>query len=106
MKSQVLAGKAVIAALMRGVTIGIVLGLVFAAGFVVRGTIPPAAASLLTPPSLIPESAVGQYPLLTQVQTLLNQHYLRDQPSQRELEYAAIRGILSVLNDKYTFLVD
>ncbi len=106
MKTQVRAGTAVVSAIMRGVIIGIVLGLVFAAGFLVRGAIPPAAASVLTPPLLAPQGAVGQYPLLTQVQTLLNQHYLRDQPPQRDLEYAAIRGLLSALNDKYTFLVD
>ncbi len=88
----------------RGVLVGLILGFVFVAGFLM-GTKSPAAASLL-PQAATPDSEVGQYPLLTQAQQLLNANYLREEPPQRQLEYAAIRGILSALNDKYTFLVD
>jgi carboxyl-terminal processing protease len=92
-------------AIGRGVLVGLVLGIMFISGFLL-GTRSPAAASLLTTAVATPNSEVGSYPLLTQAQTLLNQNFLREQPSQRDLEYAAIRGVLSVLNDKYTFLVD
>ncbi len=95
-----------IAALARGVLIGIVLSGVFLAGYLFRDRMPPVTASQLAPSSLPPVSEVGVYPLLTQAQDLLNKNYLRDQPPQRQLEYAAIRGVLSVLDDKYTFLVD
>jgi carboxyl-terminal processing protease len=40
------------------------------------------------------------------VQTLLNQFYLREQPSPQEREYAAIRGMLTTLGDPYTFFID
>src|SRR4030042_3226972 len=95
-----------VAALSRGVLIGIVLSVVFLAGYLFRDRLPPATASRLTPTTLTPVSEVGLYPLLTQAQDLLNNNYLRDQPPQRQLEYAAIRGVLSALDDKYTFLVD
>jgi carboxyl-terminal processing protease len=95
-----------IAALARGVFIGIVLSAVFLAGYLFRDRLPPATASQLTLSSLPPVSEVGVYPLLTQAQDLLNKNYLRDQPPQRQLEYAAVRGVLSALDDKYTFLVD
>src|SRR5438128_1939761 len=87
-------------AIGRGVLVGLVLGVMFIAGFLL-GTRSPASASLLAQAVATPDSEVGSYPLLTQAQTLLNQNYLRQQPSQRDLEYAAIRGILSLLNDKY-----
>ncbi len=89
----------------RGVLAGIVLGIFFITGFLL-GTRSPAAASLLTTAAATPDSEVGRYPLLTQAQTLLNENFLRDQPPQRQLEYAAIRGVLSALSDRYTFLVD
>jgi carboxyl-terminal processing protease len=92
-------------ALGRGILIGLFLTAIFTAGFLM-GTRSPAGASLLTVGAATPESEVGQYPLLTQAQVLLNGNYLREQPAQRQLEYAAIRGVLATLNDKYTFLVD
>ncbi len=83
--------------LFLGVGIGLALALVFAAGFFVRDFVrlPPVLAS-----------STGSYPLLDEVQTLLDQHYLREQPSQSVREYAAIRGMLSSLNDRFTFFID
>src|SRR5215475_10466760 len=89
-------------ALVNGVLFGLLLSAVFVAGFWFRGT--PAGARVA--PAQGTESAVGNYPLLTEVQNLLNDHFLRQQPDQKQLEYGAIRGLLSTLNDKYTFLVD
>ena len=79
-----------------GVGIGILLALVFAAGFLVRDLVrlPPVVAA-----------SGGGYPLLAEVQGLLDRHYVREQPSQSEREYAAIRGMLSSLNDRFTFFI-
>ena len=77
--------------------IGLGLALVFAAGFFARDLfkVPPIASA-----------SAGEYPLLDEVQSLLDQHYLRQQPSQMEREYAAIRGVLSSLNDRFTFFIE
>ncbi len=89
-------------ALANGVLFGLLLSAVFVSGFWFRGT--PTGARLVPAPGT--DSAVGSYPLLTEVQNLLNSHFLRPQPEQKQLEYGAIRGMLNTLNDKYTFLVD
>lgn len=84
-----------------GVFMGVVLAAVFAGGFFFRdavgGTFRPALAQ---------NDAVGQYALLDEVQSLLDAHYLRTQPSAQEREYAAIRGMLGSLGDRYTFFID
>lgn len=51
-------------------------------------------------------SEPGHYSLLQQAQDYLDQYYLRAQPSETEREYGAIRGLLTVINDKYTFFVE
>lgn len=51
-------------------------------------------------------SEPGKYSLLQQVQDYLDQYYLRDQPSPTQREYGAIRGLLTAINDKYTFFVE
>ncbi|HLY25281.1 MAG TPA: S41 family peptidase [Aggregatilineales bacterium] len=89
-------------AVLQGVLLGLLLLGIFAAGYWFRET----PAGIRFAPEANSASAVGNYPLLTEVQDLLNHNYLRDQPDQKALEYAAIRGVLSALNDKYTFLVD
>jgi carboxyl-terminal processing protease len=91
-----------VGALLRGVLLGLLLAAFFVGGYIFRGANPSVAAAL----GPVPASEVGQYPLLTQAQVLLNDHYIRDQPAQKQLEYAAIRGLLTAINDKYTFLVD
>lgn len=83
--------------LLVGIGIGLVLALVFAAGFFARDLID-------LPPALV--SAEGNYPLLDEVQGLLDRHYLREQPSFEARQYAAIRGMLSSLNDRFTFFID
>jgi carboxyl-terminal processing protease len=81
-----------------GAALGIGLALVFAGGFFFRGFVelPTAAAA----------STSSGYPLLDEVQTLLDRFYLRPQPSEKEREYAVVRGLLSSLNDKFTFFID
>jgi carboxyl-terminal processing protease len=51
-------------------------------------------------------SEPGRYALLQQAQEYLDQYYLREQPTTTQREYGAIRGLLSTIGDKYTFLIE
>ncbi len=75
------------------------LALVFGAGFFARDII-------RLPLSVSAAASVDGYPLLDEVQALIDKHFLREQPSQIERQYAAIRGMLSSLNDRFTFFID
>lgn len=82
--------------LLYGALIGVFIGVAFASGFVVRGLVYPIAV----------QASDNQYTLLGEVQTLIDQHYLREQPSPQQRVYGAVRGLISTLNDKYTFFID
>lgn len=82
--------------LLVGVLCGLTIGLAFAAGFFLRG---------VTDPTLL-AAASEQYMLLAEVQSILDRHFLREQPSIIQREYGAIRGMLGTLNDQYTFFID
>ncbi len=84
-------------AVTRGLLTGVVLSAAFLTGFVLRGRVPATAQE---------EAPDAHFPLLSQVQSLLMNNYLRELPPARDMEYAAIRGYLSGLNDPYTFFVD
>jgi len=84
-----------------GALMGVSVALVFAAGFFFR--------DLIGFPTVLAGAAsddTNGYPLLDQVQTIIDQHFLREQPPATEREYAAIKGMLSSLNDRYTFFID
>lgn len=83
-----------------GALAGISMAVMFAAGFFFHAIVdfPTVAASA-------PDTR-DSYPLLDEVQTLLNQHYLRQQPDYIQRQYSAIRGLLGSLNDRYTFFID
>ena len=83
-------------ALARGAFVGVVLGAAFLAGFVLRDRMPATAQV----------GAGDQFPLLDEVEHLLEQNYLRQLPPSAEMEYAAIRGYLGALNDPFTFFID
>ena len=87
-------------AIFKGFLLGLGLLLVFFAGFFVRDLLAPTA------PSLVRADPSPSYPLLSEVQDLLETHFLRDLPAQNELEYAAIRGLIGSLNDPYTLFID
>src|SRR5579859_2623942 len=87
--------KAIVFAGLRGALVGLFLFVVFAAGWFTRDH--------FVVPGVI--SANESYPLLNEVQSYLNKDYVRDQPPQQELQYGAITGLLTTLNDKYTFFV-
>jgi len=84
-----------------GIVVGIGVTIVFAAGFFLRGLVamPPAFA-------LAEQNGDAQYELLDEVQALLNHHFLREQPDYTQRQYAAIRGVLTSLGDRYTFFIE
>jgi carboxyl-terminal processing protease len=92
------------AVLLRSVTLGIAIGigaaLLFGAGFFVRDL-----TGILPGSGLASAAGQGDYPLLSEVQNLLDQYYLREQPDFAERQYAAIRGMLTALEDRYTFFI-
>src|SRR5258708_29413565 len=91
------------AAIIRGILIGLLLSAVFIAGFVIRD-IPAVNSFLAHAQGTV--STTKQYPLLAEVQGRIDENFRRDQPDQKQLEDAAIRGLLNALNDKYTFFVE
>lgn len=84
-----------------GLAAGLGLGLAFAGGFLVRDIF---GVTLRAQAIGIPEAS--DYPLLREVQALLDNHYLREQPDITQRQYAAIRGMLGILGDRYTFFID
>lgn len=83
--------------LFLGIGFGLLLALFFAGGFFAR--------DLLAVP--LSASASGEtYPLLDEVQGLIDRYYLREQPAYEQRQYAAIRGMLNSLNDRFTFFID
>lgn len=84
-------------AAVRGMLTGLVISGVFLAGFLLRGQVPVAADE---------DGDENQFPLLGEVKELLEDNYLRPLPEDRTMEYAAVRGYLSELNDPYTFFID
>ncbi len=100
MPSKPVSRNAALLLVGRGFLVGLVLCAVFMAGFFFRDGL----SVTVNPSRVLAEP--GNYPLLTEVHTLLESNYLRDLPTQQEFEYAAIRGALNSLNDPYTFFVD
>lgn len=88
--------------ILTGILVGGILASVFVAGFFTReifGLKPPIALANTNP-------EVSGYPLLDDVQSLLDQIYLREQPDYTARQYAAIRGLLGSLEDPNTFFIE
>lgn len=86
---------------MIGVVIGIGIAIVFMAGFFTRDLLNPTPAAFASP-----FASTENYPLLAEMQALLDNHYLRQQPDATARQYAAIRGVLGALGDRFTFFID
>ena len=92
--------RSIVRPALTGAFIGIGLAVIFFAGFVAREFVN-------LPYILAPnDSNSGKYLLLNEVQSILDQRYLREQPDQATREYGAIRGLLSTIDDRYTFFID
>ena len=86
--------------LLLGLGTGVLLALVFAAGYFAREIIPlPSFAA-------VQMSDSSGYPLLDEVQGFIDRNFLREQPDYTQRQYAAIRGMLASLNDRFTFFID
>lgn len=86
--------------LLLGLGTGVLLALVFTAGYFARDVIPlPSFAAVQT-------SSSSSYPLLDEVQGFIDRNFLREQPDYTQRQYAAIRGMLASLNDRFTFFID
>ncbi|MFZ4814988.1 MAG: S41 family peptidase [Phototrophicaceae bacterium] len=85
-------------AILFGAVVGVSLALSFVLGYFTR--------DLIAPSAFLQNPAGEGYPLLDEVQTLLDQHYLREQPSYAQRQHEAVRGLLNALGDRYTFFID
>lgn len=84
-----------------GTLLGMTLGGTFIAGFLLRDAIDITGGGIV--------SAAGDdvgYPLLDEVQRILDSVYLREQAAYTERQYAAVRGMLTTLEDPNTFFID
>lgn len=87
--------------ILTGALAGMSLAIAFTAGFVIRDFV-PVNSPLIHAAS--PENP--GYPLVDEVQALLDQTYLREQPDYATRQYAAIRGLLQSLDDPNTFFIE
>lgn len=85
--------------IMVGIVGGLALAGMFFGGYITHDLISTAENSVTA-------SSTIEFPLLEEVQRLLDLHYLRSQPDWTARQYAAIRGLLSALNDRYTFFIE
>lgn len=84
--------------ILLGLLLGMTMAVVFAGGFVFRDVLDrrTTAAAVTS----------GEYVLLSEVQRLLDRYYLREQPDFTLRQYAAVRGMLGALGDRFTFFID
>jgi len=87
--------------IMIGVWIGIGFALAFGSGFLVSSFTLP-----ITRDGGSNLSAANDYPLLSEVQKLVEGVYLRELPEPSIMEYSAIRGMLEKLGDPTTFFIE
>lgn len=86
-----------------GVGLGIALACAFIAGFLLRDFTTVELPTVFAAQVSLDEAG---YPLLDEVQRLLDQNYLRNQPDYISRQYGAIRGLLNALEDRNTFFIE
>ncbi|MBK8135476.1 MAG: hypothetical protein IPK52_06495 [Chloroflexi bacterium] len=86
----------IVRSLAAGMLAGIVIAVIFTAGFFIRDIVP-------LPAAIQPSSQ--EFPLFAEVLTLVERNYLRPRPDETAAQYLAIRGFLSGLGDPATFFV-
>lgn len=82
-----------------GLALGLGLALVFAGGFFLRDII-----GLRSPVAAL--HGTTNYPLLDEVQGLIDRYFVREQPDYTTRQYGAVRGLLGTLNDPFTFFIE
>lgn len=88
--------KSIVRSVLAGVFLGLFLAAIFAVGFFLRDVLDQQHEV----------QARVSYTLLDEVQELLDRVYLREQPSESARQYAAIKGMLTTLEDRNTFFID
>lgn len=83
-----------------GAAAGLLLALAFAVGFLVRDLL------FFNTVGRVQASETAGYPLLDEVQALLDRVYLREQPDYTTRQYGAIRGMLDAVGDRNTFFIE
>jgi len=86
----------IIRSLAAGILAGVVIAVIFTAGFFVRDIVPLPAAI---------QPANQEFPLLAEVITLIERNYLRSRPDDQTAQYSAIKGYLSGLGDPATYFI-
>lgn len=90
----------ILKSLALGIAAGVFLAAVFGAGFWARDALDGTFGRVV-------QAQPGErFGLLREVQAILDQHYLRPQPSETVRQYGAIRGMLTTLEDPFTFFID
>lgn len=89
--------------IVMGILLGVTLAAAFLAGFLVRDYVQAELPTVFA--AQVPADSEG-YPLVDEVQALLDNHYLRPLPEYAQRQYAAIRGLLGALNDRNTFFIE
>ncbi|MCA9912819.1 MAG: PDZ domain-containing protein, partial [Anaerolineae bacterium] len=87
--------------LLTGVFAGALLAVVFIAGFLTH-----AFFGNRLPLVVGASGSNGEYPLLQEVQGLLDHAYLREQPDSTTREYGAIKGLMATLEEPNTFFIE
>lgn len=100
MRQNITSQGSIAKSIAMGMLVGISVALIFSAGFFFRDLTGFEVSAQES------DNVTTGYPLLDEVQQLIDQHFLREQPTYSERQYAAIRGMLASLEDRYTFFVD
>lgn len=85
---------------LRGAAVGLLLGMVFAAGYFARDL---SAPTQIREVGAQDDPAMLQFSLLDEVHQLVINNFYTDLPDNNQMQYAAIRGYLGALGDPYSF---
>jgi carboxyl-terminal processing protease len=91
----------VVKSVFLGLWVGVFLACIFAFGFFLRDFMDVSYGNVF-----FQADASAEYGLLLEAQAIIDQVYLREQPDSTTRQYAAIRGVLGVLNDRNTFFIE
>lgn len=83
-----------LAAILKGAGLGILLGLIFAAGYFGRGLIDQT------------ENSSTSFTLLNEIEGLLDRYFLYDLPAEKQLVEGAAAGMVAALNERHTFYTE
>lgn len=92
-------------AILMGVAGGAFLAVIFFAGYLTRDVLGHPVLPVSGQAETTGSTDAG-FPLLDEVQVIIDRYFVRDLPDLRAQQYSAIRGLLTSLNDPFTFFID